>query len=375
MKSPDAGPGRPTRTPVYPGLPALPILKRSRRSVRIDPCSPSLTRSGERSRRPINRCRRAPIPGTSFLGSARSRRGLPRGNHPMLPWTRRCRPRPRRSLRTTSRHRGRTSKPFRPSAASEAIADDVPDQAGTRKDSELRAVGRTASDGGESLCPAYSESANRAGMLPPLAMRPLTWDSSDASEIQESRSSSSTSSSEAFDPEPDGSSLSERGGFTVSSDDDSVDMTPSGNMFSGLTEGASTEPISATEEVSTGAFDAGNLSVHSATLSSSFHDLSRVNMGADVSSTNFFTGSDAFVPDGGAAGDWGAGSGAHSAAPSLDSSRGVSAASRPDQDDGPEIDLSQTNDLLQQILDEVRKGRTSFLPTHDRNSEYLQQSR
>ena len=66
---------------------------------------------------------------------------------------------------------------------SEAIDDDVPDQAGIRKvspgeDQEptLRSVAQNASDGGESLCPAYSESANRAGLLPPLAMRPLTWD-------------------------------------------------------------------------------------------------------------------------------------------------------------------------------------------------------
>lgn len=39
-----------------------------------------------------------------------------------------------------------------------------------------------------------------------------------------------------------------------------------------------------------------------------------------------------------------------------------------DEGDGQWPDLSRTNDLLQQLLDKVRKGRPSFLPLNDRNS-------
>jgi hypothetical protein len=37
---------------------------------------------------------------------------------------------------------------------------------------------------------------------------------------------------------------------------------------------------------------------------------------------------------------------------------------------GPAIDLTKTNDLLQQLLDEVRRGRQPFLPLGDRNSAF-----
>jgi hypothetical protein len=35
---------------------------------------------------------------------------------------------------------------------------------------------------------------------------------------------------------------------------------------------------------------------------------------------------------------------------------------------GSVVDLSRTNELLQQLLDEVRRGRQSFLPLNDRNN-------
>ena len=48
--------------------------------------------------------------------------------------------------------------------------------------------------------------------------------------------------------------------------------------------------------------------------------------------------------------------------------RGMSpAASR---DSGPAIELSRTNELLQQLLDEVRRGRQPFLPVGDRNAGF-----
>jgi hypothetical protein len=37
---------------------------------------------------------------------------------------------------------------------------------------------------------------------------------------------------------------------------------------------------------------------------------------------------------------------------------------------GTSADLTKTNDLLQQLLDEVRKGRPPFLPMNDRNVNY-----
>jgi hypothetical protein len=35
---------------------------------------------------------------------------------------------------------------------------------------------------------------------------------------------------------------------------------------------------------------------------------------------------------------------------------------------GPAVDFSRTNELLQQLLDEVRRGRQTFLPLNDRNN-------
>jgi hypothetical protein len=40
------------------------------------------------------------------------------------------------------------------------------------------------------------------------------------------------------------------------------------------------------------------------------------------------------------------------------------------RDNGPAIDLSRTNDLLQQLLDEVRRGSQRFLPMSDRNTSF-----
>jgi hypothetical protein len=37
---------------------------------------------------------------------------------------------------------------------------------------------------------------------------------------------------------------------------------------------------------------------------------------------------------------------------------------------GTSVDLTRTNELLQQLLDEVRRGRQPFLPLSDRNSDF-----
>jgi hypothetical protein len=39
-------------------------------------------------------------------------------------------------------------------------------------------------------------------------------------------------------------------------------------------------------------------------------------------------------------------------------------------DHSSSLDVSKTNDLLQQLIDEVRKGRQPFLPMNDRNSSF-----
>jgi hypothetical protein len=41
-----------------------------------------------------------------------------------------------------------------------------------------------------------------------------------------------------------------------------------------------------------------------------------------------------------------------------------------DPAEGPSLELSKTNELLQQLLDEVRKGRQSFLPPGGRNASF-----
>jgi hypothetical protein len=41
-----------------------------------------------------------------------------------------------------------------------------------------------------------------------------------------------------------------------------------------------------------------------------------------------------------------------------------------DQAEGPSLELSKTNELLQQLLDEVRKGRQPFLPPGSRNASF-----
>lgn len=56
--------------------------------------------------------------------------------------------------------------------------------------------------------------------------------------------------------------------------------------------------------------------------------------------------------------------------PTLDLTPGTAASAPVGQSDGPVLDLSKTNDLLQQLLDEVRKGRQTFLPATDRNAAY-----
>ena len=61
----------------------------------------------------------------------------------------------------------------------------------------------------------------------------------------------------------------------------------------------------------------------------------------------------------------GAEGGGHS---SQDTWSGLSTQEGTDQANGSALDLSKTNDLLQQLLDEFRKGRQPFLPINDRNS-------
>ncbi len=50
---------------------------------------------------------------------------------------------------------------------------------------------------------------------------------------------------------------------------------------------------------------------------------------------------------------------------------GVSASEGASQESDPALDLSKTNELLQQLLDEFRRGRQTFLPINDRNQSSL----
>jgi hypothetical protein len=58
------------------------------------------------------------------------------------------------------------------------------------------------------------------------------------------------------------------------------------------------------------------------------------------------------------------------AAAPWDHPQGGTATSGGPGSQGPAIDLTKTNDLLQQLLDEVRRGRQPFLPLGDRNSAF-----
>ena len=49
---------------------------------------------------------------------------------------------------------------------------------------------------------------------------------------------------------------------------------------------------------------------------------------------------------------------------------GLAQASAADQGGGRSLDLSKTNELLQQLLDETRKGRQPFLPVNNRNNAF-----
>lgn len=51
-----------------------------------------------------------------------------------------------------------------------------------------------------------------------------------------------------------------------------------------------------------------------------------------------------------------------------DSWAGLPSPEGADPANGPAMDLSRTNELLQQLLDEVRRGRQPFLPVNDRNT-------
>jgi hypothetical protein len=55
---------------------------------------------------------------------------------------------------------------------------------------------------------------------------------------------------------------------------------------------------------------------------------------------------------------------------SFGSGRGQYRSSSDGADQGTALDLTKTNDLLQQLLDEVRKGRQPFLPMSDRNANF-----
>ena len=49
---------------------------------------------------------------------------------------------------------------------------------------------------------------------------------------------------------------------------------------------------------------------------------------------------------------------------------GLTPAPSADPGAGPALDLAKTNELLQQLLDEARKGRQPFLPMNDRNTAF-----
>ena len=99
-------------------------------------------------------------------------------------------------------------------------------------------------------------------------------------------------------------------------------------------------------------------------------DLSRPTFGVGALGPGYFpaglTDSQGPYPglDGGAArSDFGAAN-----AP-LDSVHSQGPTQPVEQSSGPAFDLSKTNELLQELLDEVRRGRPSFLPVGDRNRD------
>jgi hypothetical protein len=66
----------------------------------------------------------------------------------------------------------------------------------------------------------------------------------------------------------------------------------------------------------------------------------------------------------------GHGLGGNPSTASSDLASGLANSSSVAQDRGASFDLSKTNELLQQLLDEVRKERQPFLPSSDRNSSF-----
>lgn len=72
-----------------------------------------------------------------------------------------------------------------------------------------------------------------------------------------------------------------------------------------------------------------------------------------------------------APGEWHGGEAAEPSPPKVDLSSGQADASRDYQGGGQSFDLSRTNELLQQLLDEVRRGGQGFLPVQGRDQNGL----
>lgn len=79
----------------------------------------------------------------------------------------------------------------------------------------------------------------------------------------------------------------------------------------------------------------------------------------------------AFGVGGTPAESWGAGEAASSDQHAGSMSSPMSAPAGGSSGAGASMEQSKTNELLQQLLDEVRRGRQPFLPLHDRDAEYM----
>ena len=238
---------------------------------------------------------------------------------------------------------------------------------------EPRGVGRAEWDSREAPPPTPPPSGGSMGLVPPLGMEPAAWGDVEPPDLSGSAADSTPST---LTPAQVAASSADLGEVSFSGLDAPGLTAPLVAATQGPTEGIAADDSTPTSGAgSSHGLDPWSLAGNSGAISTSDSDLSRVDLGADVPRAGFFAGGNGLATDGGAAADdLGGGTGVGAANPSLDPFRGASSAARTARDDAAALDLARTNDLLQQLLDEARKGRTSFLPTHDRNSEYLYQS-
>jgi hypothetical protein len=238
---------------------------------------------------------------------------------------------------------------------------------------EFHARGRAERDSSEIPPTTPPSDVESAGLAPQFGMGPAEWGNGESPDFPESATNSTSSSLTPVSP---AASSADLGGVSFSGLDASGLTAPLADISDGPNETAATDDMTPAPGVGLSfGLEPWSLDDDSPTLSTSFNDLSRVDLGADVSRSEFFGGGNVLATDAGAVDDLGGGIGPGTGNASLAPFRGASSATTATQDEEPALDLARTNDLLQQLLDEVRKGRTSFLPTSNRNSEYLYQSR